>query len=71
MAVSGELDSFGVQWAFGPGEAEVSGTVDTNPGAFTVTGTLDLPNGLTIRGDGFSVPAGGAVVQGAGQPESA
>ena len=44
--MSGELDSFGVQWAFGPGEAEVSGTVDTNPGAFTVTGTLDLPNGF-------------------------
>ena len=45
VAMSGELDSFGVQ-AFGAGEASVSGTVDTNPGAFTVTGTLDLPNGV-------------------------
>ena len=72
VAVSGELDSFGVQWAFGPGEAEVSGTVDTNPGAFTVTGTADdLPNRLTIRSERVLGPRRRCRGQGrrsAGQP---
>ena len=51
-----------MSWAFGPGEATLSGVVDTNNGAFNVTGTMTAA-GVRIKGDRFSVDPGGVLEQ--------
>ena len=42
-----------MEWAFGPGEANLFGATTWTPtnGAFTVTGTLNITGGPTIRGE--------------------
>ena len=61
VTVDGEVDSFGMEWAFGPDEATLTGVVDAS-NSFVVTGALTTP-GLTIRGDGFAVAANGVFTQ--------
>ena len=64
VTVGGEVDSIGMDWAFGPSEALFVGSaIDTNNGGFGVTGTFSIAGGMTIRGDSFAVTTTGTLIQ--------